>query len=266
MSEIGLSRKSTPGSPRATGYRLSTLAVVSVLVVSLRVVGFTEAFSILGFLGLVLEGIFVVLPVLAAIAVGLLEFSDRKRIAGMILGTTLVMLLLDFAPQNPAQAASRQLGLDPAGTALEQTMPPRWPEPGALKRVVRCEREGGCLATFRDDAGRVHRKGLPYGLAYFKLFFLLAPAIVITTSAAVRRWVEGAFLFMDDSAEWLVSTLTVWILPLAMLFLVNFFASQAFVRVLAQGWSPLALAYPYLGLLVLAGLSWQYLAGDDGRG
>lgn len=266
MSEIGLARESTGAPPRASWYRLSTLAVVSLLVVSLRVVGFTEALSLRGFVGLVLEGIFVVLPVLAAIAVGLLQLGDRKRIAAVIAGVTLAMLVLDFAPGHAGPAATRAIELSPQGTALEAVAPPRWPEPGAMERVVRCEAGGGCLERFRDEAGRVQREGIAYAMAYFKLFFLLAPAIVITTSAAVRRWVEGAFLFLDDSAEWLVTTLSVWILPLAMLFLVNLFASQAFLRILAHGWPAVALAYPYLGLLVLSGLSWQYLGREDARG
>lgn len=266
MNAIGLSAEWAPRPQGSVWGRLSTLALVSLVVVSLRVVGFSEVRSLPGFLGLVLEAYFIALPVLAAVAVGLLRFRDRSRIAGVVGVATILMLLLDFVPQHPGRAATRQLILAPSGVAVERDGPPRWSEPGALERVYRCERTGGCLEQFRDEAGRVQRGGLAYAVAYFKLFFLLAPAIVITTSAAIRRWVEGAFLFLDDSAEWLVSTLTVWLLPLAMLFLVNLFASQVFVRVLAEAWSPVALAYPYLGLLVLAGLSWQYLAGEPRGG
>lgn len=259
MSPIGLAMTSAPESPRPLGSGLSTLAVVSLVVVALRVVGYTDDLTLAGFLGLILEGYFILLPVLAAIAVGLLQLQDRTRVATVIGVTTLTMVLLDFAPGHPGQVVSGRLGLDSSGVAVEMAEAPRWAAPGALERVVRCEAEGGCLGRFRNDAGRIRPRGLPFGVAYFKLFFLLAPAIVVTTSAAVRRWAEGALLFLDDSAEWLVSTLTIWVLPLGMLFLVNFFAGQAFLRVLARGWSPVTLAYPYLGLLVLAGLAWQYL-------
>lgn len=262
MNPIGLAMPAAPESPRPVGSPLSTLAVVSLVVVSLRVLGYTDGLSLAGFVGLVLEGYFILLPVLAAIVVGLLGLRDRRRIGGVIAVTTLAMILLDFAPQHPGQAVSRRLGLDPSGVAVELEEAPRWAAPGALARVVRCEREGGCLARFRADDGSIQPRGLPFGVAYFKIFFLLAPLIVVTTSAAARRWAEEALLFLDDSAAWLVPAITTWVLPLGMLFLVNVFAGQAFLRVLAHGWSPVALAYPYLGLLVLAGLAWQYLAGD----
>lgn len=262
MSPIGLAMTSAPQSrpPSSVWSRLSGLALISLVVVSLRVVGMVDGVSVEGFLGLLLEGYFVLLPVLAAIAVQILGLRSRDRIAAVIGIATLLMVLVDFVPLQPGRTASRDLGLNGSRTAVELEAAPRWPSPGAIDRVVRCGMAGGCLGGFRDDAGRIQREGIVYGVAYFKVFFLLAPLIVVLTSAAAARWVDGAFVFMHDSAEWLVAALTTWILPLGMLFLVNFFVSQAFLRVLAQGWPPVALAYPYLGLLVLAGLSWQYLA------
>jgi hypothetical protein len=215
---------------------------------------------------LVLEGYFVILPVFAAISLSLLGLRDRTHLGFAMIATTLAMVSLDLAPDHPGEPRSGRVGVSEDGRSIELASPPRWPAPGALRTVASCGFDGACLRALRDSEGRIQRPGLRQGLAYYKVFFLLSPPIILITSAAVVRWIDHSVLFSDSSAEWVVEGIATWAFPLFALGGVAYFSKQALLRVLAHGSSPVILAYPYLGMLCIAGLAWISLSPGDPDG
>lgn len=238
--------------------QLGLLFVVTLLLVVFETTTYHDGRGVGDLVLLSLEKLVVVLPAAAGIAVGLVGIRERLSWIAVAAAVSILILLQDVGPAARGSLPFGEVSaLDDNGALTHRPPPPRWAEPGALGRAAECGINGGCLESHRDDSGRVSRAGLPLAVAYYKMGFLLASFVVVGISVAVHRWLEGAVVFISPSSETVGAAVATWGVPVVALVLVTLFADQVMHRVLLHGVSPVALLYPYLGLLTVVGLSLQ---------
>ena len=199
---------------------------------------------------------FHLIPVIAAISIGMLRFTPAIGRQGLRLAlvTTVLMVGLDLVA-SPGTAGKRRPG-SRAGRVR--------PVPGR-GRVGRERRANGAGLPAWRASGVVRRRGEHYpaghprlraDLALVRGAYLLLPAILVGLVLGIQIWVAENVTFRTVAAERIGRLLTAWVVSPGAYFLMMTWTGAVSIKALLQSGPLLQILIPLLPFLLVGALGW----------